>query len=140
MNQYFDTSVLIAAFVADEPKHEECASLVSSARHPCVLAHGLVECFSILTGGRLSTQVSAATASRIIEENIVKRMNVITLTAKEIFRVLENAQNCGIRGGAIYDGLHLAAARKVDADKIYTLNLRHFTAFAPDLTERLRSP
>lgn len=137
IKQYFDTSVLVAAFVADEPRHEACASLVSRPGNAYVLAHGLAECFSILTGGRLSTRISASMASRIIEENIVKRMTVVALTAKETLAVLKGAEDAGVRGGGIYDSLHLAAARKIDAQEIYTLNLRHFRVFAPDLAARL---
>jgi len=39
-----------------------------------------------------------------------------------------HAQNRGVRGGGIYDYLHLAAARKAKAGRIYTLNLSNFRA------------
>jgi len=35
----------------------------------------------------------------------------------------------GVRGGAIYDYLHLVAARKSGAKKFYTLNLSDFLSF-----------
>jgi predicted nucleic acid-binding protein len=40
----------------------------------------------------------------------------------------------------IYDALLLACARKANADRIYTWNLRHFRALAPDLAERIVAP
>lgn len=140
MAQYFDTSVLIAAFVASERRHEACAKLVMNSSNGCVLAHGMAECFSFLTGGRLSLQISPETAATIIETNIVNCMDVITLTADETLETLKNAQANGVRGAGIYDALHLAAARKVNAQEIYTLNLRHFQTFAPDLVDRIKDP
>lgn len=137
---YLDTSVLVAAFVADEPRHKSCASVVSGAQNAYVVSHGLVECFSVLTGGRLGCRVSASMAASIIEHNIVKRMTVVSLSPRDVLRVLIQAEENGIRGGGIYDALHLAAARKVEADEIYTLNRRHFGVFAPDLAARLRVP
>ena len=140
MKQYFDASVLVAAFVEDEVHHEECADLVGNAKEGMVHAHGLAECFSILTGGRLSVQLSADVATSVLEANVVDRMKIITLTSRETLKVLKNAQRSGIRGGGIYDALHLAAARKGQAEEIFTLNLRHFTAFAPDLLDWIICP
>lgn len=140
MPVYFDTSVLISAFVEDEREHEKCAELVLNSPDGCVLAHGMAECFSFLTGGRLPVQLTANLATQVIETNIVKCMKVISLTPEETLDTLKQAQANGIRGGGIYDALHLAAARKADAETIYTLNLRHFQAFAPDLVDRIQSP
>ena len=138
--QYFDTSVLIAAFVQNERRHEACTNLVTGSANGCVLAHGMAECFSFLTGGRLPVQISPDTAAKIIETNIVSCMDVIALTPEETLETIHAAQANGVRGGGIYDALHLAAARKVDAEEIYTLNFRHFQAFAPDLADRIREP
>jgi predicted nucleic acid-binding protein len=140
MKQFFDTSVLIAAFVEDERHHDECASIVANAKDGIVLAHGMAECFSILTGGRLSVQLSAKVTARLLEANVVNRMKIVTLTPKEILQVLKDSQTLGIRGGGVYDAMHLAAARKAGADEIFTLKLRHFQAFAPDLADRIQVP
>lgn len=85
-------------------------------------------------------QISPDTAAKVIEHNIVNCMEVVALTARETLDTIKNAQANGVRGGGIYDALHLAAARKVNAEEIYTLNLRHFQAFAPDLADRIREP
>jgi predicted nucleic acid-binding protein len=55
-------------------------------------------------------------------------------------KLVEMAGPAGARGGAIYDLLLMACARKVKAEKIYTLNRRHFIALAPDLAEQILSP
>ena len=45
-----------------------------------------------------------------------------------------------VPGGQIYDALLLDCARKFEADRIYTLNLRHFRRLAPDLAPRVVAP
>ncbi len=67
----------------------------------------------------------------MIETNIVERMKIVTLTAKEAMRVIRDCNQLGVRGGGIYDCLHIAAARKVGAQQVLTLNMRHFATFAP---------
>lgn len=137
---FFDTSVLVSAFVEDERCHEACSDVVANSDDGVVSVHALAECFSILTGGRLSIRLLPETATQLIETNIVQRMKVVTLTARETMQVLASCQKLGVRGGGIYDCLHIAAARKAEADQLYTLNLRHFTAFAPDLASKIRQP
>ena len=107
MKQFFDTSVLIAAFVEDERQHEACARVVAAAENGVVFAHGLAECFSILTGGRLSVKISASAAATLLETNVAERMEIVTLTPAEIVAVLEDSQAIGVRGGGIYDAYAL---------------------------------
>jgi predicted nucleic acid-binding protein len=140
MKQYFDTSVLVSAFVEDERCHEECAEAVANAKDGVVSAHALAECFAILTGGHLTVRLLPDAAAQIIETNVYSRMKVMTLTARETMGNLTDCHRLGIRGGGVYDSLHIAAARKADAAEILTLNLRHFTAFAPDLAPIIRAP
>ena len=140
MKHFFDTSILIAAFIEDERCHKECAQAVSSTDEGLIYAHALSECFSILTSGRLTIQLSPRDASKLIEHNIFARMEIITLTAKEQMDTLTDCHRRGVRGGGIFDCLHITAARKAEADQILTLNLRHFLTFAPDLASKISSP
>ena len=140
MKQFFDTSVLVSAFVEDARHHEACANAVILADEGIVFSHGLAECFSILTGGRLTVRLDANVAARIVEANVFERMKVVTLTAKETMRVVTDCRRLGARGGGIYDCLHIAAARKAGADELLTLNVRHFEVFASDLTSKIRRP
>jgi predicted nucleic acid-binding protein len=73
----------------------------------------------------------------MVDVNVAKRLTLVSLTPTEIAAALKTAASVGARGGAIYDVLLLAAARKCGADRIHTLNYRHFAAFAPDLRDRL---
>jgi len=140
MIEFFDTTVLVAAMVEDEGRHEACATALQSASNGCAAAHSIAECYAILTGSMLGLQLSAADAARLVRFNLQERLSLVSLTAAEYFRLLDQAGPAGARGGAIYDLLLLACARKAKADKIYTLNERHFAALAPDLAEQIGIP
>ncbi len=140
MKCYFDTSVLIAAFVEDEIHHRECAELVARTEDGIISDHGLLECFSMLTGGRLSVRLTPEEASHLIKVNILGRMILMPLTVSEKIEMLRQCQGWGVRGGAIYDALHLATARKAAVEKLYTLNVRHFVAIAADFDAEICQP
>lgn len=46
----------------------------------------------------------------------------------------------GVIGGAIYDVLLLAAARKTKPDRIYTFNVAEFKRLGPDLHDFIAAP
>jgi predicted nucleic acid-binding protein len=64
----------------------------------------------------------------------------IGLTEKEYYRVIEQAAEHSLTGGAIYDRLILECAQKCSADVVYTLNKKHFAALAPALAARIKAP
>src|SRR5437660_161445 len=130
MIHFFDTSLLIAAF-DDQDMHHHRAWPVF-ARHAtgaAIAAHTLAETFSILTGRRAWRPKDAFAVLRANTEP----MNKVILPAADYLHVLEEAEVLGIRGGAVYDALILACARKAKAETIWTLNARHFLLFAADL-------
>lgn len=137
MTEFFDTTVLVAAMVEDEPQHEFCLAALEDAVNGHTATHSLAECYATLTGGRLGVQVSPADAARLIRHNVHDRLALVSVTASEYLKLIEAAGPAGARGGAIYDLLLLACARKARAERIYTLNRRHFAALAPDLASRL---
>ena len=71
-------------------------------------------------------------------ETFLQRL--ITLTADEYMETLRRTANLGRSGGMIYDALLLACARKVQAERIYTWNVKHFQTVAPDLADRIMTP
>jgi predicted nucleic acid-binding protein len=129
MSVYLDSSVLVAALIEDEPAHEPCIKLLRG-KGLTAWTHALAEIFAALTGGRLGIRVSPAIAVRLIQESIVPRLSMIELSGAELTQALIAANEVGARGGAIYDLLHLKAARKAAAGSLYTLNTRHFAAVA----------
>jgi predicted nucleic acid-binding protein len=127
MISFIDSSVLIAAIVGTEEYHRECDALMD-AGNLGMFTHGLAETFSILTGGRRSAKMMADDAASVIEQDYLPIISVTTLTPTETIRAMRDAQSRGVRGGGIYDYLHLVAARKAKAARIYTLNIRNFEA------------
>ena len=123
-----DTSILVAAMVGTEAFHEECRALVVTRRMG-MYAHGIAETFSTLTGGREAFRLSAETAARFLEEHFVPVLEITGLTPVETLKAMREAQPRGIRGGAIFDYLHLVAARKAKARRLYTLNAANFRSF-----------
>ena len=123
-----DTSVLVAAMVGTEAFHEECRALVIT-RQMGLYAHGIAETFSTLTGGREAFRLSAEMAARFLEEHFVPVLEVVSLTPTEMLKAMRDAQSRGVRGGAIFDYLHLVAARKAKARRLYTLNVANFRSF-----------
>lgn len=140
MIEFFDTTALVAAMVEDEPHHEFCADLLENADDGYASMHSLAECYATLTGGRLGVQVSPADAASLVRQNVHERLSLVGLSASEYRKLVEAAGPAGARGGAIYDLLLLACARKVKAQKIHTLNCRYFVALAPDLAGRIAAP
>jgi predicted nucleic acid-binding protein len=128
VTHYLDSSVLVAALVEDEPSHDACLRLLRR-KNGATWQHALPETFATLTGGRLGVRTSPATAAQLIG-SLAPRLRLIELNVGDMLSALGDAESVGARGGALYDYLHLIAARKVSATAIYTLNGRHFTALA----------
>lgn len=46
----------------------------------------------------------------------------------------------GAMGGATYDVVQLACARKAAAERIFTFNVKDFRGLDPDIAERVMAP
>ena len=138
MTLLLDSSVLVAALVEDQPQHEACLRLLG--RKSVAWTHALSETFATLTGGRLGLRLGPDVAAELIESSLVPRLKMVELTRNDILKALRHANAAGVRGGAFYDYLHLAAARKSGATVLYTLNLRHFAALAIAGDPRIEAP
>lgn len=139
MKGLLDTSILVAALCPDEMHHAECLALLREGGH-VVYIHSLLETFSTLTGGRRRMRVDAELVARLLDETVRPRVTVVELSNAEIFAVLHTARNHGIRGGAVYDFMHLVAARKAGAECIYTLNLADFEGIRREGDPEVHSP
>lgn len=128
MSDFIDTTILVAAIVGSERFHEPCRELIVKAASS-MYAHGVAETFSTLTGGGKAFRLTAAAASQLLEEHFIPRISLTQLSGLEMLRALREAESRGVRGGAVFDYLHLVAARKAKAAKFYTLNISHFRAF-----------
>jgi len=134
-----DTSVVVASLDADEPQHVECDRVLAAGGHK-LYAHALAEVFSILTGGRHGRRLRPAFAAELIDDSVLPFVQLVHLTGKETMQTLSECESRGVRGGAIYDLLHLAAARKAGVEALLTLDLRNFQALARPGDPRIQSP
>ena len=140
MRALCDSSVLIAALLPSEDHHEACASMLNGVDTILVQVHALNETFATLTGGSLGFRVDADLTARVIRERIVACANLIVLNSEDVTDALAEARAHGVRGGAVYDYMHLVAARKGEADVLYTLNLADFQALRREGDPEIRRP
>lgn len=139
MSALLDSSVLVAALVTDEDRHAESLALLRQGGNS-VFAHAFLETFSTLTGGRLGVKVDADLAARLLRETVLPRVIVIELGIAEILAALGLARKHGVRGGAVYDFMHLVAARKAGVPTLYTLNLADFQVLRREGAPEIRRP
>jgi predicted nucleic acid-binding protein len=137
---FFDSNVLIAATIKHHVHHAAASARLKPLLRGggALAAHSLAEIYNTLTkqGGYRLPPLDAA----YIVQDASKTYRVITLTAMESIKAIEDAATHGLKGPIIYDALLLACARKVNAKVIYTSNTKHFCMVAPDLASRIREP
>ena len=134
-----DTSVVVASLDPDEPLHLACDRTLAAGGHT-LYVHALAETFAILTGGRQGRRLHPAAATALIRESVLPYVRLMSLTGKEVLSALDRAHSRGVRGGAVYDLLHLAAANKAGAARLLTLDVRDFQALALPGDPRIESP
>ena len=138
---FLDTSVLVAVAQIPHIHHAPSRELWNqcSADQTALSTHTLAEVYSSLTAMPLGMRLSPKNAWLAIEA-FLKRATPVALSAEEYAETLRRTAGLGHSGGMIYDALHLACARKVNAERIYTWNVRHFKMIAPDLADRIFTP
>lgn len=102
-------------------------------------AHSFAEFYSVLTRLPAPLRLKPEQAWLLLDD-VHQRLTPVALTATEYIREMRRIAQSQIPGGQVYDALILAAARKYDADHIYTVNLRHFQSLSPDLASRITTP
>lgn len=144
MRLLYDTSIIIAGFVASHPKHHMALPWLQRAQAKKVSlfisGHSLAETFAVLTRLPLSPRITPDVAYYLIRENIEKLARIVTLTAQDYKTVLKQMTELGLSGGIIYDALTFKAAKKAKVDKILTLNVRDFVRLSPQNPSLILSP
>jgi predicted nucleic acid-binding protein len=131
LSLFIDTSVLVAAMVETEAHHDRCSELLDREAIG-IYSHGISETFSTLTGGRKTFRIPAGLATSMLAEDYLPGLTVKSLTPVEMLKAMQECERRGVRGGAIFDFLHLVAAKKAKATALCTLNSSHFHAFYRD--------
>jgi predicted nucleic acid-binding protein len=139
MKEFFDKSVLIAAFRTVHPHHRASLERLSGAdpsRSACGV-HSLAEFYSVST--TLRPMILPEQAMLFISD-IRSRASLVVLTTEDYVEVIRHLAGTGVTGGRICDALLLACATKSGAETIYTWNVRHFQSLAPHVASRIRTP
>jgi predicted nucleic acid-binding protein len=141
MKWFFDTSVLIPAFLEDHEHHEASLSAFRKAdrRSSCCAAHSLAEVYSTLTRLPGRHRLSGEQVLLFLQ-NIRERLKLVTLDPEEYFAAVEEAAAAGIVGGAIDDALLAQCALKTRAETIYTWNVKRFQRINPEIARRVKTP
>ena len=127
MKALLDTSVLVAAFLADHTHHIASLNLFLRFKKDeagCG-AHTLAELYSTMTRLPGKHRVSAENAMLFLAQTR-ERLTVVTLTGNEYYDAIQSASAKGVTGGTIYDALLASCALKAKAEILYTWNVRHF--------------
>jgi predicted nucleic acid-binding protein len=138
---FLDTSVLIAVAQVCHIHHTPSRELwnLCAGWQTATNTHTLAEVYNTLTAMPPGLRLAPRDAVLAIE-TFLKRLTPVALSAEDYLETLRRTANLGHSGGIIYDALHLACARKVKAEYIYTWNVRHFKMVAPDLADRIMTP
>lgn len=144
MKVYFDTPLLVAAYIARHPHHAQSVRALeevsAGAIQGVINAHGLAESFSVLTRAPYLPPIRPHDAWLYLANDILQVFDLVSLTTIEYREVVERCSQNGWPGGRVYDALHVQAARKSNCDRIYTFNLKHFHQVAPDIRDIIVSP
>jgi predicted nucleic acid-binding protein len=124
----FDSSVLVAALFESEFHHTACKARVTSGDFG-VWSHSFVETFNTLTSGKIKPRPSAANVAKALRTSIRPHARILQLPEEQMLNAFDEAEKRGVRGGAIFDYLHLVTARHHTAARFYTLNTGHFESF-----------
>jgi len=138
MKAFFDTSALVTAIVDQLPNHVAALACYRRLAHPrrggtkaVCSTQALAECYATLTALPLPRRIQPAEAIRLIEENFLVHLAVVSLSAADYKAVLSRVTTLGIRSGAIYDALHVRCAERAGCDRIITYNVTDFERLAP---------
>lgn len=138
---FLDTSVLVATCQVNHERHRPSRELWQRCAQDrtAVATHTIAELFNILSAMPPPLRLAPRDAVLAVE-TFLQRLTPVSLSAGEYMETLRRTANLDRSGGIIYDALLLACARKIQAEKIYTWNVKHFQMAAPDLAERIVTP
>lgn len=144
MKAYFDTNVLIAAFIQEHPHHTQSFRLVEKVVNGTLRgyssAHTLAEFYSVVTRAPFRPRVQPGEAGRYLEENIFPHFEFVALSSEDYRNLLRVWIEAGLAGGIVYDALHVKCAEKSRCDRIYTWNAADFTGLVPHLRAKIFAP
>ena len=141
MKEFFDTSVLVAAFWGGHTNHSASIKLLAAARkkQSACSMHTLAEVYATMTALPVKPVLPPEQVMLFVQE-VRDRLTIVSLDEGEYFETIQYAADAGFTSGRVYDALILRCAAKVKAHSIYTWNLKHFQTIAPERAGQMRTP
>ncbi|MBD2598094.1 PIN domain-containing protein [Nostoc spongiaeforme FACHB-130] len=143
MKILFDTSVLVAAIVAEHPHYSIALPWLQRVQaeqiEGFVSNHTLAELYAILTRLPQKPKIKPELAQRLVQENLAK-FHKIVLTTEDYQDTVARMVSLNLPGGGIYDALIAQAAIKANVDVLLTLNANDFTRLGEDIARLVQSP
>lgn len=132
----FDTSVIVAGFIQSHPYHLVAQPWIAAVKNSKINAslstHGLAEIYSVFTKLPLQPGLSADFVAQLIETEIETLFSIIDLSTADYRRAIERCRKHRLKGGVVYDALHLQACLKKKLHAVVTLNAADFELLAGD--------
>jgi predicted nucleic acid-binding protein len=130
-----DTSCLVAAVCAWHCHHDatrrEIERREAAGEKLVLAAHSLAEAYSVLTRLPEPHRLRSDDALALIEANWGET-RLVALAATDYRATLRRCRDAGIGGGAVYDALIAACARKARVATLVTWDLEGFERFLED--------
>jgi predicted nucleic acid-binding protein len=122
-------------------RHGASIQCLSSAdkKHSSCGIHSLAEVYAVMSSLPVAPGIPPEQVMLFVEE-VRSRLTLVLLDEKEYFQTIQRCADRGFTSDRIYDALLLSCAAKSGAQTIFTWDLKHFQATAPELTDRIRTP
>ncbi len=144
MKALLDTSVLVAALVEPHPDHQRALPWLTKSKSKSselvIGSHTVAEVYAVLSTLPVSPRISPGLAWRLINESILPKVSIVSLTSSEYIATVKHLSDLGLSGGAVYDALIVKAAQKSGADRIVTFNMNDFKRVWPEGAGRIVEP
>jgi predicted nucleic acid-binding protein len=133
---FVDTSVLLPALIDFGARSAAALALFDvivaarEPRKPKTAWHCCLETYAVATRLPEEFRLRPSEVATLIEEEVVRRFEVVDLPPLARLEFLRESARAGIRGGRLYDAHIVAAARAARAKVIVTDNRRDFAGLA----------
>jgi predicted nucleic acid-binding protein len=143
MKVLIDTSVLIAGMLSDHRQHSHAQPWLARAKagafEAVVSGHSVAELYAVLTRLPRTPRITPAEAWQLIQTNVASQ-TVVTLSAHDYVKMIEELVQVSVVGGAVYDAVIAKAAELANVDHLLTFNVSHFQRAWPSGASRVVSP
>lgn len=140
----FDTSVIFASSREDHVHFRVAYHWVLAVRErkisAFISAHSLAELYSNLTKYPLPPVIPPNDALLFLQKEVMPHFKPITLSVRDYSKAIDRLVDKSLKGGIVYDSLHVQAAMKKKVDALVTLNSKDFARLVKPDKLRIINP